>query len=97
MSHMSLPPPPVTNCHTFLDPLPLERDILYGRPLRLCSLQQRNKWEILGKILNRLPLAKCLDLPHDLAPTSQMSGSAPDPYSNFIYSSIQESRLLSYK
>jgi len=32
MSHMSLPPPPVTNCHTFLDPLPLERDILYGRP-----------------------------------------------------------------
>ena len=31
------PPPPVTNCHTFSDPLPppppLERDILYGRPL----------------------------------------------------------------
>ena len=27
-------PPPVTNCHTFSDPLPpLERDILYGRPL----------------------------------------------------------------
>ena len=26
--------PPVTNCHTFSDPLPpLERDILYGRPL----------------------------------------------------------------
>ena len=24
------PPPPVTNCHTFSDPL--ERDILYGRP-----------------------------------------------------------------
>src|SRR6218665_1267004 len=25
--------PPVTNCHTFLDPLPpLERDVLYGRP-----------------------------------------------------------------
>src|SRR6218665_1117194 len=24
---------PVTNCHTFLDPLPpLERDVLYGRP-----------------------------------------------------------------
>ena len=31
------PPPPVTNCHTFSDPLPpLERDILYGRPL-ICS------------------------------------------------------------
>src|SRR6218665_2726750 len=28
----SLPPPPVTNCHTFSDPLPLERDVLYGRP-----------------------------------------------------------------
>src|SRR6218665_1530995 len=23
----------VTNCHTFSDPLPLERDVLYGRPL----------------------------------------------------------------
>ena len=34
MSHDLYPPPPVTNCHTFLDPLPpLERDILYGRPL----------------------------------------------------------------
>jgi len=30
----SWPPPPVTNCHTFSDPLPLERDVLYGRPLR---------------------------------------------------------------
>jgi len=26
------PPPPVTNCHTFSDPPPLERDVLYGRP-----------------------------------------------------------------
>ena len=26
-------PSPVTNCHTFSDPFPLERDILYGRPL----------------------------------------------------------------
>src|SRR6218665_2108274 len=25
------PFPPVTNCHTFSDPLPLERDVLYGR------------------------------------------------------------------
>ena len=31
------PPPPVTNCHTFSDPLPLERDVLYGRPLRGCN------------------------------------------------------------
>ena len=31
----SLPPPSVTNCHTFPDPLPLERDVLYGRPLGL--------------------------------------------------------------
>jgi len=31
---MLLTPPPVTNCHTFSDPLPpLERDVLYGRPL----------------------------------------------------------------
>src|SRR6218665_908657 len=29
----SLPPPPVTNCHTFADPLLLERDVLYGPPL----------------------------------------------------------------
>src|SRR6218665_4012967 len=29
-------PPPVTNCHTFSDPpLPLERDVLYRRPLLL--------------------------------------------------------------
>ena len=25
---------PVTNCHTSSDPLPLERDVLYERPLR---------------------------------------------------------------
>ena len=25
--------PPVTNCHTFSDSLPLERDVLYGLPL----------------------------------------------------------------
>jgi|SRR6218665_1172578 len=29
-SHALGPPLPVTNCHTFLDPL--ERDVLYGRP-----------------------------------------------------------------
>ena len=27
------PPPSVTSCHTFSSPLPLERDVLYGRPL----------------------------------------------------------------
>src|SRR6218665_180444 len=27
--------PSVTNCHTFSDPLPLESDLLYGRPLGL--------------------------------------------------------------
>src|SRR6218665_2533814 len=27
--------PPVTNCHTFSDPSPLERDVLYGLPLGL--------------------------------------------------------------
>ena len=27
-------PPSATNCHTFSDSLPLERDVLYGRPLR---------------------------------------------------------------
>src|SRR6218665_2477887 len=26
-------PPPVTNCHSFSDPLPLERNVLYGRHL----------------------------------------------------------------
>src|SRR6218665_3514161 len=37
-SHALYPPPPVTNCHTFSDPLPLERDVLYGRPLTaLCN------------------------------------------------------------
>jgi len=31
---MLFTPSPVTNCHTFSDPLPLERDVLYGRPHR---------------------------------------------------------------
>ena len=30
-SHALESPPPVTNCHTFSDPL--ERDVLHGRPL----------------------------------------------------------------
>src|SRR6218665_616141 len=33
-SHVLDPPPTVTNCHTFSNPLPLERDVLYGRFLR---------------------------------------------------------------
>ena len=32
-SHDLYPLSPVTNCHTFTDPSPLERDILYGLPL----------------------------------------------------------------
>src|SRR6218665_1198082 len=32
-SHALGSPPPVTNCHTFSDPSPLERDVLYGRLL----------------------------------------------------------------
>ena len=42
---MLLTPPLVTNCHTFSDPLPLERDILYGRPhvgLRLTIIVKIN-------------------------------------------------------
>src|SRR6218665_1195342 len=31
-SHALGPPPTVTNCHTFSDPSPLKRDVLYGRP-----------------------------------------------------------------
>ena len=50
-SHNLYPPPPVTNCHTFLDPSPWSmtyfmevtyfmdygHDILYGRPLSLLN------------------------------------------------------------
>ena len=35
------PPPPVTNCHTFSDPLPLERDVFYGRPF-YCNIWYYN-------------------------------------------------------
>src|SRR6218665_3310890 len=36
---MFFTPPPVTNCHTFSDTsLPLERDVLYGRPQTLFSI-----------------------------------------------------------
>src|SRR6218665_653532 len=39
-------PSPDTNCHTFSNPLPLERDVLYGRPLDglalLCMITPRS-------------------------------------------------------
>src|SRR6218665_110438 len=38
------PVPPVTNCHTFSDPLPLERDVLYGRPLGRKKCRDRDSW-----------------------------------------------------
>jgi len=42
----SITPPPDTNCHTFSNPLPLERDVLYGRPLDgfalLCMITPRS-------------------------------------------------------
>src|SRR6218665_3261881 len=37
ISHALRPPPSVTNCHTFSDPLPLDRDVLYGRPQWICN------------------------------------------------------------
>ena len=43
---MLLTPPSVTNCHTFSDPLPLERDVLYGRPLTLITCTQNNSISI---------------------------------------------------
>jgi len=47
MTSHNLYPPPVTNCHTFSDPLPpLERDILYGRP-QICS-----PWNKLARLRN---------------------------------------------
>ena len=43
--------PPVTNCHTFSDPLPLERDILYGRPLGHGPYASANYW-LLTSVVN---------------------------------------------
>ena len=44
-SHALDSPPLVTNCHTFSDPLPLERDILYGRPLTSsCLFLMQRSW-----------------------------------------------------
>jgi len=31
-AHAFDPPTPITNCHIFSDPFPLERDVLYGPP-----------------------------------------------------------------
>ena len=43
---MLLTPSPVTKCHTFSDPSPLERDVLYGRPHSPCfrSVQHRTPY-----------------------------------------------------
>src|SRR6218665_3031778 len=38
------PLPPVTNCHIFLDPSPLERDVLYGRPLINLSINLNSQY-----------------------------------------------------
>ena len=35
-------PPPVTNCHTFSDPSPLELDVLYGRPLTAWPIHRQH-------------------------------------------------------
>ena len=40
-SHALDPLPPVTNCHTFSDPVPLKRDVLYGRPLTCLSVLEK--------------------------------------------------------
>ena len=50
----SLPPPlpPVTNCHTFSDPLPpLKRDILYGRPLSAINIRKHDIDDVLVHLL----------------------------------------------
>jgi len=41
------PTSPVTTCHTFSDPLPLERDVLYGRHLRDDLFNQLLTWNII--------------------------------------------------
>src|SRR6218665_1667469 len=73
-SHALYPSPPVTNCHTFSDPLPLERDVLYVRPLNSPSDQEpinrgapdpgqaekNNLEKDLGEIENWHRLGRCL-------------------------------------
>jgi len=70
MSHALYLPPPVTNCHTFSDPLPLERDILYGRP-HSCH---RRKYDLQRRYLILWSLEMCSDdffLKHALPSKSQ--------------------------
>ena len=51
----SLPsPPPVTDCHTFSDPLPLERDVLYGRPIPALDLHPSQPLNLLFFSIKRL-------------------------------------------
>ena len=56
----SWPPlPPVTNCHTFSDLLPLERDVLYGRPhLGGFRVQALNEFVLLVKAYKCVKYAK---------------------------------------
>ena len=73
-SHALDPPPPVTNCHTYSDPLPLERDVLYGRPLGNNSEllyfndRKKNLYEPLGSTGEMEEAYKELGTKH---PTSQ--------------------------
>ena len=48
----NLYPSPVTNCHTFSEPLPLEHDILYERPHRM---------EQAMKTVSKREIKACLD------------------------------------
>ena len=54
----------VTNCHTFSDPLPLERDVLYGRPL----LEDYDKLHILN-VSDVIRISKWLFDPNSKIPT----------------------------
>ena len=40
--HALDPIPPVTNGHTFSDPLPYERDVLYERPLHAAGFRLKH-------------------------------------------------------
>src|SRR6218665_1460748 len=78
-------PPPVTNCHAFSDPL--ERDVLYGRPL---SRLLRHAGGYSGTILTSNPQGLSYILPYSsppLPPTHflQVPLSGPFPYTFNTY------------
>src|SRR6218665_190676 len=56
-SHALDPPPSVTNCHTFSDPLPLERYVLYGRPHRIFN--HRNSEQYVSRCKQSWPSLAC--------------------------------------